>query len=127
MTSPMRSFVIVGGIAFVIAAAISFWLTMERNRMDGPGWPPAERAAFLRSCVEKCRAAPGMTADKYPLCDSACGCAADEGEKTMTLRDMSQAAEAISSGNASPEQTAKMERLKAAGARCAATIPQDKK
>jgi hypothetical protein len=120
MTSRTRTIVVAAGIAFVVAAIVAYLVTMNGNRSDRTGWPPAERAAFMRNCVEQCRNSPGVTADKYPICDKACTCAADEGEKTMTVDDLAAAAQAISSGKASPKQTAMMDGLKAAGARCAA-------
>lgn len=125
----MRVIAIAGGVAFVAAAAVAFWLTMAGNHSGTTtaGWPPAERAAFMRNCVEQCRAAPGVTADKYSICDRACTCAADEGEKTMTVQDLGRAAQAITDNNASAEQTAMMDRLKAAGARCAAGTPPPQK
>jgi hypothetical protein len=125
MTPQTRLIAIVGGVAFVVAAAVAFWFTMAGNRADG--WPASERAAFMRNCVEQCRLSPGMTEARYPVCDTACTCAANEGEKNFTVAELGAAAQATISGNATPEQTAKMERLKAAGMNCAATNPSDKK
>jgi hypothetical protein len=127
MTPQTRLIAIVGGAAFVVAAAVAFWFTMAANRADGKGWPTEERAAFMRNCVEQCRMTPGMTEARYPVCDTACTCAANEGEKNFTVEELAAAAQATISGNASPEQTAKMNRLKAAGMSCAAGNPPDKK
>ncbi len=113
---------LLGGAGVLIAVAV--WFVIARDQPQaGAGWPPSERAAFMRSCVEQCRTSPGVTADKYPLCDTACTCAADEGEKTMSVQELAAAAQAINSRNASPEQTARMDRLKAAGMRCVARAP----
>ncbi len=109
---------LVGGAA--ILAAVAAWLVMADDRKEGTSWPPSERAAFMRSCIEQCQLSPGVTEDKYPLCDKACACSADEGEKIMTVQELGSAAQAISSGSASPEQTAKMGRLRAAGVSCVA-------
>ena len=123
----MRLLAIAGGGAVVVAAAVAFWLTMSGNMAGtrtGPAeWPPAERAAFMRSCQQECQNSPGVTPEKYPLCERACTCAADEAEKTMNMAQLSDAAQAVGSGKASPEQTALLERLKSAGARCAAGSP----
>jgi hypothetical protein len=127
MTPQTRLIAIVGGVAFVVAAAVAFWFTMTGPRADGKGWPAEERAAFMRNCVEQCRMSPGMTEAQYPICDTACTCAANEGEKNFTVAELAEAAQAVTSGNASPEQTAKMDRLKAAGMNCAAGNPPDKK
>jgi hypothetical protein len=108
---------LLGGLA--VLASVAVWFVMVRHHQDGTSWPPSERAAFMRSCVEQCRTAPGVTESRYPLCDSACTCAADEGEKIMTVQELASAAQAISSGNPSAEQAARMDRLKAAGMRCA--------
>ena len=110
----------------VLLVGIGIWLVMTGDRTDGT-WPPSERAAFMRSCVEECRKSPGVTEDKYPLCDRACTCSADEGEKIMTVRELGATAQAISSGSASAEQIAKMDRVKAAGMSCAMQAAPEKK
>ena len=108
--------------------AVTVWLVLPSDRKDGgTSWPPSERAAFMRSCVEECRKSPGVTEDKYPLCDRACTCSADEGEKVMSVQELWSTATSISSGSASAEQTAKMERVKAAGLSCAMRAAQEKK
>jgi|SRR5471030_5744 hypothetical protein len=117
---------LLGGAAILIAVAV--WLVMPSDRKDGgTSWPPSERAAFMRSCIEECRKSPGVTEDKYPLCDRACACSADEGEKVMSVQELGLTALSISSGSASAEQTAKMERVKAAGLSCAMRAAQEKK
>jgi hypothetical protein len=45
----------------------------------------------------------------------------------MSVRELASTAQSISSGSASAEQTAKMERVKAAGMRCAMQAAQEKK
>src|SRR5258708_5177894 len=91
---------LLGGAVLLIAAAV--WLVMPGDRKDGgTSWPPSERAAFLRSCVEECRKSPGVTEDKYPLCDRTCACSADEGEKVMSVQELRSTAQSISSGSAS--------------------------
>src|SRR5471030_1889746 len=117
---------LLGGAAILIAVAV--WLVMPSDGKDGgTSWPPSERAAFMRSCVEECRKSPGVTEDKYPLFDRACTCSADEGEKVMSVQELWSTATSISSGSASVEQTAKMERVKAAGLSCAMRAVQEKK
>lgn len=108
---------LLGGTA-VVALAAAAWFVIAGDHTAGTAWPPSEREAFMRSCTEQCRTSPGVTQDRYPVCDQACTCAADEGEKTMTVQELAAAAQAITSGNASAEQTVKMDRLKAAGMRC---------
>lgn len=127
MTPQTRLIAVAGGVAVVAAAAIALWFTMASDRTKLGGWPPSERAEFMRSCVEECRKSPGVTEDKYPLCDRACTCGADEGEKIMTSQELGQTAQAISSGSASAAQLAKMERVKAAGMRCVMGSAPDKK
>lgn len=116
---------LLAGLAVLALAAI--WFVMGRDQQAAIGWPPSERAAFMGNCIEQCRASPGMTESRYPICDSACTCAADEGEKIMTVQELASAAQAIGSGNPSAEQTAKMDRLKAAGMRCATGAAPAKK
>jgi hypothetical protein len=119
MTSQTRLFAGLLAGAAVLAMVVA-WLVTAGNRSEATGWPPSERAAFMRNCVEQCRKSPGVTEEKYPLCDRACTCSADEGEKIMTASELEGIAQAISKGIASVEQTAKMNRLKAAGMSCAA-------
>ena len=126
MTSRTRLIaVLLGGAAVVAAGAV--WLLMALGTRDETSWPPAARAEFIRSCVEKCRLAPGVTEDRYPLCDATCICAADEGEKIMTSAELSAAGVAMATGRLSSAQTAKVERLKAASQSCATRPAPDKK
>jgi hypothetical protein len=106
---------LLGGAAVLAAAA---WLVIAGDRNEGTSWAASDRTAFMTSCVEQCRKAPGVTEAQYPRCDTACACAADEGEKTMTARELGSAALAISSGTASDEQKKKMDRVTAAGLSC---------
>ena len=116
---------LLGGLVILALAVV--WFVVAGHHKEGTSWPPSERAAFMRSCLEQCRTSPGVTEDRYPLCQSACSCAADEGEKTMTVEELASAAQAISSGKASAEQTAMVDRLKAAGRRCSTgTAPAQK-
>jgi hypothetical protein len=108
---------LLGGAAILVLAVL--WFAIAAEHKEGTSWSASERADFMRSCVEQCRASAGMTQDRYPLCDSACSCAADEGERTTTVQELAVAVQAITSGKASTEQTAMMDRLKAAGLRCA--------
>jgi hypothetical protein len=107
---------------FVIAFIVAFFTTI--GRPSDKTWSSTDRRTFIASCVEKCRIAPGVTADRYPLCDSACACAADEGQKLMTGAELGAAAQAISSGTATTEQTAKMSSIQTAAMAC---VPADKK
>jgi hypothetical protein len=107
------------GTAVAIAAGI--WFMTADDGAAGSGWRPAERAAALRNCVEACRSSPGVTPERYPVCDSACDCAVAEGEKTMTARDADAAAVAMKSNSATAQQKAAMEQMRDAGMRCAAS------
>ena len=62
--------------------------------------------------------APAVTPDRYPVCDRACACGADEAQKTMTARELDAAAQAMATNTASAEQKAAMDRLQKAGLRC---------
>jgi hypothetical protein len=116
---------LLGGVAVLVLAAV--WFVMAGDHKDGTSWPPSARKSFIASCVEKCRASPGVTEARYPLCDSACACAADEGEKIMTGDELGAAALAISAGTASAEQTDKMNRIKAVAMACAMRTASEKK
>jgi hypothetical protein len=115
---------IVGGLV-VIALLVGIGIAVHRGQDASspsqaltdtpPGhWPPGERTAFIKSCVDKCRAAPGVTPERYPVCDRACACAADEGEKIMTVEEMIAV---YKSGKA--EQNEKLKRITQAGIACA--------
>lgn len=126
MASRTRLIVLTGSVAFVVAAAVAFWLTMAGHRSPAAGWSAGERAAFMESCVRECRAAPGVTADRYPACDQACTCGADEGSRTMTARELDEAADASSHSRATDEQKAKLERMHEAAMRCVPPPPAQK-
>ena len=116
MTPQTRLIAIAGGAAFVVAAAVALWFTMA----DRTVWSPETRADFMRHCTDSCRKAPGVTEDKYPLCDRICTCDVDESEKTMSPRALALAEKAVGDGTATTEQTEKINRIIAAGKRCAA-------
>ncbi len=119
--TPRTRMIVAFVVCFVVAAAVAGWLAMSSGKKPdeaGTGWPPTSRAAFVGNCIEQCRKSPGVTPDKYPLCDRACTCSADEGEKIMTAPELDSIAQAVAKGTATAEQTAKMERLKAAGMSC---------
>ncbi len=106
---------ILGGltIAAVAVAGYLFW-------MPSSGWSTADRTSFIESCNRNCRSAPGVTPDRYPLCDKACTCAADEGEKIASGRELAEIEEAHKAGTASSEQNEKMQRITKAGLACIA-------
>ena len=109
---------IFGGIAVI--ALIVGAVVMLRDQSTEPGrWPKAERAAFIDSCVKSCRNSPGVTPDRYPICDQACKCSADEAEKMVTASELVELYKAIQGGKATKEQNDKLEKMKAAGLACA--------
>jgi hypothetical protein len=117
---------LLGGVALLVAVA-GWWFIAAGHSNDGASWSSSDRAGFIRSCIEECRKSPGVTEDKYPLCDRACTCGADEGEKIMTAGELAAVAQALASGKATAEQSAKMDRIKAAGMSCVTTPPPAQK
>jgi hypothetical protein len=114
---------IFGGLAIIaVIAGVAITATTQRGQdTQLPGrWPAAERTAFIDSCVKSCRASPGVTPARYPLCDQACQCGADEAEKIVTGQELVDIYKALQSGKATNEQNDKLERMKAAGIDCAA-------
>ena len=87
----------------------------------------SERRAFIDSCVKSCRSSPGVTADRYPLCDQACNCGADEAEKLVRAEELVELYKAMEAKKTSTEQNDKLEKMKAAGVACAAQGAGDKK
>jgi len=115
---------IFGGLA-VIALVAGVAITLQRGQDAPPSdpsgrWPAQERAAFIDACVKSCRAAPGVTPARYPICDQACACGADEAEKIATGQELVEIYKAMQSGKATKEQNDKLEKMKAAGIACAA-------
>ncbi len=124
MSGPRLVAAIVAGLV-VIGLLVGIGVTVHHGQETSspsqaltdtpPGhWPAGERTAFIKSCVDKCRASPGVTPDRYPVCDRACGCAADEGEKTMSVDEMIAI---YKSGKA--DQNEKLKRITQAGIACA--------
>ncbi len=112
MSRGTRLLAIILGAAVAIAAIVVVALYLNR------GWPPAERTAFIEACVKSCRGSPGVTADRYPVCDKACTCAADEAEKMVSARELTELYNAMQSKTATPEQNEKLEKMKSAGVTC---------
>ena len=111
---------ILGGVAVIalIAGAV-FMLRNQDTTPSEPGrWPPGERTAFIDSCVKSCRASPGVTPARYPICDQACKCSADEAEKMVTAQELVEMYKAMQSGKATKEQNDKLEKMKATGVAC---------
>ena len=61
-----------------------------------------------------------MTPERYPLCDQACTCSADEAEKMVTAQELVDLYKGMQSGRPTKEQNEKLEKMKAAGVACAA-------
>ena len=114
-----------GGVAVVALIAGAVVMLLKQSAPSEPGrWPTADRTAFIDSCIKSCRNSPGVTPDRYPVCDHACKCSADEAEKMVTAPELVELYKSIQGGKATKEQSDKLERMKAAGVACAA---QDKK
>ncbi len=85
-------------------------------------WPQSQRTTFIENCEQSCRNAPGVTAAINPVCDQVCACAADEGEKFVTVNELATIVMAEKVGLASSEQKEKMQKLKDASLACAQKI-----
>jgi hypothetical protein len=125
MSGGTRLLAVVIGAVVVIAAIAGVAIYLQRGQeapsADASGrWPAQERTAFIDACVKSCRAAPGVTPARYPLCDQACKCGADEAEKIVTGQELVEVYKAMQSGKPTKEQSDKLERMKAAGVACAA-------
>ena len=115
---------IFGGVAIIALIAGAVFMLRNQSTPSEPGrWPPAERTAFIDPCVKSCRASPGVTPARYPVCDQACKCSADEAEKMVTPQELVELYRGMQSGKPTKEQTDKLEKMKAAGVACT----QDKK
>ena len=118
---------VAGGAVFV-AIALAVLPLQDDPKASAPPppshWPADQRASFIENCVKSCRNTPGATAAAYPLCDQVCGCAADEGEKFVTVSELAMIVLAQKIGMASSEQKEKMQRLKDASLACARKLAQ---
>jgi len=124
MTSQTRTvLLVVAGL--VVLAAVATWLSLRGHQ--GNAWPAEAKAAFVKNCVEKCRAAPGMTEDKYAYCDSACTCSADESEKVVSIAELEEIGLAMKTGKTAPSQTETLNRVKGAAAVCTARAAKEQK
>jgi hypothetical protein len=132
MSGPRLVAAILGGLV-AIALLVGIGITVHRAGPDSAQpsrplvdgqpsdrWSEGQRAAFIDACVRSCRASPGVTPDRYPLCDQACKCGADEGEKIVTGQELVEIYKTMQSGKPTKEQNDKFERMKAAGIACAA-------
>ena len=112
--------VIFGGVAVIALIAGAVVMLLKQGTPSEPGrWPTTDRTAFIDSCIKSCRNSPGVTPDRYPVCDHACKCSADEAEKMVTAPELVELYKSIQGGQATKEQNDKLERLKAAGVACA--------
>jgi hypothetical protein len=131
MSGPRLVAAIVGGLV-AIALLVGIGITVHRGQdssepsrplTDSPSsgqWAEGERTAFVESCVKSCRASPGVTAERYPICDQACTCAAEEAQKIVSGQELVELYRAVQTGKATTEQNDKLQRMKSAGVACAA-------
>src|SRR3954469_20640581 len=61
-------------------------------------WTRAQRAHFLGQCVESCQSTLKLSDGKRGVCDSTCGCVADQAETQVTPADMDAIDEAAAAG-----------------------------
>ena len=111
-----------GGIALLVAAALSFTFANRSPSAPPDRWPEKMRTSFVDSCVKTCRASPGITADRYPQCDQMCKCTVDEAEKFMSSTDLTMIFVAEKTGLASSEQKEKLKKLMDTSRACATKI-----
>jgi hypothetical protein len=110
---------LLGGVA-VLVAIVLVAIPWPGGKDAAPGrWPENERTSFIDSCVKSCRNSPGVTPDRYPLCDKACTCSADEGEKIIGSTELVAIYFGEKTGLASDEQKAKLQKLKDLSMACA--------
>jgi len=115
------------GAAVCVAIALAVITLPDGRQAPAPGgsaaasgaWPESQRKNFIDACVDSCRKAPGVTSARYPLCDQACKCAADEGERLVPGTELAAIYLAHQTGTASAEQKEKMQKLGDAGLACA--------
>lgn len=124
MALSTRSQVAVAGLVIVVVVAglsLGFEFLHSRPSTTPGHWPAEQKAAFIESCNTKCKAAPGVTPDRYPLCEKVCTCSADEGEKILSDADLSEIYAAQQSGKMSLEQNEKMQKLTKVAQACTAS------
>ena len=122
--SPRRRNTLLGGLGIVVLVALVTAAAYLLVPTQPPGpWPKEQRDAFIDSCNQKCRSSPGVTPDRYALCDKACTCGADEAERTVSSAELARIVMAQKVGMTSKEQDAKLQRIAAAGLACVGATP----
>jgi hypothetical protein len=117
---------LLGGLAIAGVVVMAVWYVRSPGGSPG-GWPAEERRAFLDSCNKQCRSSPGVTPDRYPHCDKACVCGADEAERTVSYGELGRLVVAQKTGVSTHEQDEKMQRIAAASLACVGGTPGGKK
>jgi len=113
----------IAGLVAVVVAIVYF-----AGRGGGPGaWPQEQRSSFVDACNKNCRSSPGVTPERYPLCDKACACALEEAEKVLSSREMVQIYLAQQSGTLTEAQKATMQKIATTGVACATRTLGEKK
>lgn len=96
-------------VGVVAVASLAAHLLLKRPT---PGhWAEAQKSAFIEACNTNCKKSPGVTPDRYPICEKVCACSAAEAEKILSEADLAEIEAAASSGKTSLEQNEKMQRM----------------
>jgi hypothetical protein len=101
-----------------LIAVVSIAAYFIEPKQSSDHWPKEHRNAFIEACNKKCKASPGVTPDRYALCDKGCLCSADEAEKIMTSAELVQYYLAEKAGLVSSEQKKKVQKIGEAGVAC---------
>jgi hypothetical protein len=123
-----RSRAVLAGLAIAgLLAAVTLAVHLMKPGQSSARWPEAQRSSFIDACNKNCRSAPGVTPDRYPLCDKACLCAVEEGEKVLSGEDLTQIYLAQTGGKPTEEQKEKVRKLTRISLACVAEALRDRK
>jgi hypothetical protein len=82
----------------MLRLSIAAILLLALSAPASANWTRAQRAHFLGQCVESCQSTLKLPDGKRGVCDSTCGCVADQAETQVTPADMDAIDEAAAAG-----------------------------
>ena len=106
----------------MLRLAIASVLVLALSLPASANWTRAQRAQFLGQCVASCQSTLNLPDSKRRVCDSTCGCVADQAETQVTPDEM-YALDAAAANGLTTETMQKIRGFFPACAKRAARMP----